>query len=157
MELVKSHLLLSITGISDEAFQVHQIQTGVCKLLLKLLTLMMSHPIAIDAAHLEEGIPIRILRRGGVFGMIGANGTKNRPLGIILVIKIIREGFTEHAAKAEQKVHSKVSRGVHMGITVITERLRFRTTNSAGLAIIMNEVINSFSVFKILHLADEAA
>jgi hypothetical protein len=39
---------------------------------------------------------------------------------------------------------------------VIIERLRFRTTESVGLAIIMNEVINSFSVSKILHLADEA-
>jgi hypothetical protein len=49
-----------------------------------------------------------------------------------------------------------VSRGVHAGVTVITERLRFQTTDSVGLAIIMNEVINSFSVSKILHLADEA-
>jgi hypothetical protein len=39
---------------------------------------------------------------------------------------------------------------------VITEILHFQTTDSVGLAIIMNEVINSFSVSKILHLADEA-
>jgi hypothetical protein len=39
---------------------------------------------------------------------------------------------------------------------VITERLRFQTTDSVGLSIIMNEVINSFSVSKIDHLADEA-
>jgi ABC-type uncharacterized transport system ATPase subunit len=60
----------------------------------------MSHLITIDDAHLEEGIPIRILGRGEIFGMIGANGTKNRPLHLILTIKEIREGFTEHAAKA---------------------------------------------------------
>jgi ABC-type uncharacterized transport system ATPase subunit len=59
--------------------------------------LLMSHLITINAAHLEEGIPIRILRRGGVFGMIGANGTKNRPLRVILAIKEIRKGFAEHA------------------------------------------------------------
>jgi hypothetical protein len=49
-----------------------------------------------------------------------------------------------------------VSRRNHAGITVITEILHFQTTGSVGLAIIMNEVINSFSVSKILHLADEA-
>jgi hypothetical protein len=49
-----------------------------------------------------------------------------------------------------------MGRRVHAGITVITERLCFQTTNLVGLAIIMNEVINSFSISKILHLADEA-
>jgi hypothetical protein len=29
--------------------------------------------------------------------MIGANGTKNRPLRVILAIEEIREGFAEHA------------------------------------------------------------
>jgi hypothetical protein len=57
----------------------------------------MSHLITNNAAHLEQGITIRILRRGGVFGMIGANGTKNRPLCVILAIEEIREGFAEHA------------------------------------------------------------
>jgi hypothetical protein len=39
---------------------------------------------------------------------------------------------------------------------VVAERLRFQTTNSVGLAIIMNEAINRFSISQILHLTDEA-
>ena len=46
--------------------------------------------------------------------------------------------------------------GVHMGIPVIAEGLGFQTTNSVGLAKIVNEVINSFSISQILHLTDEA-
>jgi hypothetical protein len=47
-------------------------------------------------------------------------------------------------------------RRVHAGITVVADRLCFQTTNSVGLAIIMNEVINRFSISQILHLTDEA-
>jgi hypothetical protein len=47
-------------------------------------------------------------------------------------------------------------RRVHVGITVIAERLHFQMTNLVGLAIIMNEVINRFSILQIQHLADEA-
>jgi hypothetical protein len=47
-------------------------------------------------------------------------------------------------------------RRVHAGITVVAERLRFQTINFVGLAIIMNEVINRFSISQILHLTDEA-
>jgi hypothetical protein len=44
---------------------------------------------------------------------------------------------------------------VHKRITVIAERLGFRTTNLVGRAKIVNKIINSFSISQILNLAYE--
>jgi hypothetical protein len=57
---------------------------------LKSLTLLMGHLSTIDAGSLEEGTSIIILGRGGMIG------TENRPVGVILAVKEVREGFAEH-------------------------------------------------------------
>jgi hypothetical protein len=50
----------------------------------------MGHLSTIDAGSLEEGTSIIILGRGGMIG------TENRPVGVILAVKEVREGFAEH-------------------------------------------------------------